>query len=121
MRDYFRNAYVTISALDSFDSHHGILLPRELGSCIKLHSEQNLFLRKHLPEQQDVFHKAVLNHRAWVLQERLLSTRILHYSNDELLWECLTCSKRESSSMEEASNIDPSSVILSEGSDFKRI
>ncbi|KAF8853699.1 HET-domain-containing protein [Acephala macrosclerotiorum] len=31
-----------------------------------------------------------LNIRAWVLQERLLSPRILHFSRHQLIWECLT-------------------------------
>lgn len=29
-----------------------------------------------------------LNSRAWVCQERHLSTQIMHFSNDQLFWEC---------------------------------
>jgi hypothetical protein len=29
-----------------------------------------------------------LNKRAWVLQERILSSRILHFDSDQLFWEC---------------------------------
>jgi len=32
--------------------------------------------------------KAPLNRRAWVLQERLLARRVLHYNTKELMWEC---------------------------------
>jgi len=32
--------------------------------------------------------QAPLNERAWVLQERFLSPRILHFGNDQLWWEC---------------------------------
>jgi hypothetical protein len=32
--------------------------------------------------------KAPLNRRAWVLQERTLSPRILHFGKDQLFWEC---------------------------------
>lgn len=28
--------------------------------------------------------------RAWAFQERLLSTRIIHYTSSELIWECKT-------------------------------
>lgn len=35
-----------------------------------------------------VVESAPLNGRAWVMQERLLSRRIIHYTNDEVLWEC---------------------------------
>ncbi|PVI01416.1 HET-domain-containing protein [Periconia macrospinosa] len=31
---------------------------------------------------------AHLNTRAWVLQERLLSLRVLHFGQDQLFWEC---------------------------------
>ena len=32
--------------------------------------------------------KAPLNRRAWVLQERTLSPRIIHFGKDQLFWEC---------------------------------
>lgn len=33
-------------------------------------------------------HQAPLHTRAWVLQERLLARRVLHFNQKELLWEC---------------------------------
>lgn len=36
-----------------------------------------------------------LNHRAWVLQERLLSTRVMHFSASQVFWECLENSSGE--------------------------
>jgi len=33
--------------------------------------------------------------RAWVLQERLLSSRILYYTEDQLFWECQHCALAE--------------------------
>lgn len=32
--------------------------------------------------------EAYLNHRGWVLQERLLSRRTLHFAKDRVYWEC---------------------------------
>lgn len=32
--------------------------------------------------------RAPLNRRGWVMQERWLSPRVLHYGRDQLLWEC---------------------------------
>ena len=29
-----------------------------------------------------------LGHRAWIVQERLLASRVLHFAQDELFWEC---------------------------------
>ena len=37
-----------------------------------------------------------LDSRGWVLQERVLSTRILNYTSQELRWECLTLECSES-------------------------
>ncbi|KAH8886048.1 HET-domain-containing protein [Thozetella sp. PMI_491] len=40
----------------------------------------------------DEVSNAVLNTRAWVVQERLLSPRILHFGRNEVIWECChTC------------------------------
>ncbi|KAH8171572.1 heterokaryon incompatibility protein (HET) domain-containing protein [Sarocladium implicatum] len=36
----------------------------------------------------DTFEQSPLNLRSWVLQERLLSPRVLHYDKDQLVWEC---------------------------------
>jgi hypothetical protein len=32
-----------------------------------------------------------LSSRGWVLQERLLSPRTLHYGKEQMFWECCTC------------------------------
>lgn len=37
----------------------------------------------------------VLDTRAWVLQEQLLSPRILTYSNEELYWDCVSLNASE--------------------------
>jgi hypothetical protein len=119
MQDYYRNAYLTVSALEAPNSHHGILQPRNR-KVVQLSSEANLYLRPQLRKKDEVFRRAVLNTRAWTLQERLLSTRVLHYSKDEIFWECSTCSRQESSTQLQTGKIDPSTIILSEGGDFKR-
>lgn len=36
-----------------------------------------------------------LHRRGWVVQERLLSTRTIHYGSKEIFWECLTMDKSE--------------------------
>jgi hypothetical protein len=121
MKDYYRNGYLTISALYSPNSHHGILKPRQDISSVQLSPTTNLYLRPRLPDHQEVFRNAPLNNRAWALQERLLSTRILHYTDTEMFWECQTCSSRESSNRSSTVKTDPDSVITSEGEDFKRV
>ena len=121
MKDYYRHGYLTISALHSTNSNHGILNPRKEWPSVRLSPNSNLYLRPRLPDYGEEFRDAPLNKRAWVLQERLLSTRILHYSDKEMFWECQTCSARESSSLTSDVKTDPETVITSEGGDFKRV
>jgi hypothetical protein len=121
MQDYYRNAYLTVSALESRGSHYGILHLREGQSAVKLSSDANLYLRPQLRSDNYVFKKALLNTRGWALQERLLSTRVLHYTDDEVFWECLSSSGRESNMGLQTGKIDPFSIKDSEGRDFKRI
>jgi hypothetical protein len=120
MKDYYRNAYLTVSALSSPNSHHGILNPRKPIPVAKLSQELDLYFRAEIPKKRDVFKNSILNTRAWSLQERLLSTRIVHYGHIEMYWECLTCSTQESSSVLHTTKTDPESIIVSEGEDFKR-
>ena len=39
---------------------------------------------------------APVNTRAWVVQERLLAPRTLHFGRDQLFWECRTFEACES-------------------------
>ena len=38
----------------------------------------------------DPLRKSPLNRRGWVVQERLLARRIIHFAEDQLFWECQT-------------------------------
>ena len=42
-----------------------------------------------------------LNRRGWVLQENTLSRRIVHFTNSEVLWECIECLKCECMEIED--------------------
>lgn len=121
MMDYYRHGYLTISALYSPNSRHGILNLRENLPSFQLSLSANLYIRPKLPNYSEVFRNAPLNNRAWALQERLLSTRILHYSDEEMFWECQTCSARESCTVTSDVKTDPDTIITSEGDDFKRV
>jgi hypothetical protein len=119
MKDYYKNGYLTIPALFSPDSHCGILNPRQDLPCVLLSPQRQLYLRVQLPEQRDVIRTAPLSSRAWVLQEQLLSTRILHHGDNEIFWECLTSTARESITFQSTERTDPDTVVTSEGADFK--
>ncbi|KAI4650311.1 uncharacterized protein J4E79_009580 [Alternaria viburni] len=95
MGSYYRNAFVTLSILSAQDSHVGFLKPRESVSTISL--GENLHLRRARPTWSEVLQESPLNKRAWVLQERLLSRRVVHFEKNEIFWECLETSAREGS------------------------
>jgi hypothetical protein len=124
MRQYYRDAYLTIAGLQSSDSHRGIFHTRSGVPAAQLASismAPDLFFRACLPDTEAVFSNSVLNSRAWALQERLLSTRMLCYNDEEIFWECNSCSLREGYKMNQISGDMHPLLSLSEGGDFKRI
>ncbi|KAI9877212.1 MAG: hypothetical protein M1830_004517 [Pleopsidium flavum] len=101
MGEVYRNALFTISATGAEDSHKGCFQKRSApplesvkidchlddGTDCKVylrlptdHSDTNSFY--------DDGQAAPLNDRAWCLQERLLSRRVLHYGKEQMFWEC---------------------------------
>lgn len=66
-----------------------------LSSTLEDGSGSNLYLyasmatpRGHVSGSPDLIRNSPLHRRGWAWQERLLSTRILHYTQGELMWEC---------------------------------
>jgi hypothetical protein len=94
MVDIYKNCFLNISALSAANSTEGFLLPRPRQSTV--HLENDLYLRPATQPWREVFQKSPLSQRSWVLQERLLSTRVLHFGKEDMFWECLTLSVRES-------------------------
>jgi hypothetical protein len=95
MEDVYSNSRLNIMATASRDSYEGLFRtrdPRDLKLC-QIKSQW-----KNAPN--DTFHlvdgdlweeemaNAPLNQRGWVLQERILPPRALHFGEHQLLWEC---------------------------------
>ncbi|KAH0498520.1 hypothetical protein TgHK011_005772 [Trichoderma gracile] len=105
MATIYENAYLTLAATASTDSHGGLyrILPPETYErafayggdgfgeattiCVRkalphfdhsLFPETSMWMKKELP----------LLERAWAYQERVLSSRLLHFCNSELSFEC---------------------------------
>ena len=119
MGTYYRNSYINISALESPDSHHGFLNPRSSIGAVEI-ANTGVWMRRKFPHCREIFRDAALNHRGWFLQERLLSTCVLHFTKQEMLWECQSSTTRESSFIEDCQPTDFRSLVSSEGGDFKR-
>ncbi|PMD37980.1 HET-domain-containing protein [Hyaloscypha variabilis F] len=122
MGEYYENAYVTISALSASGSSEGFLHPRPETQVLRLFETSNVYIRPRKDfNRRKIFESAALSRRGWTLQERLLSTRILHFSSYEMFWECKTCSAREGSAKEHINPVDSRSLSNYEGDDFKRV
>lgn len=98
MVEIYKNCFLNISALSAANGAEGFLVPRPRQSTVYL--ENNLYLRPATQPWREVFQKSPLSQRSWVLQERLLSTRVLHFGKEDMFWECLTLSVRESDTTE---------------------
>jgi hypothetical protein len=106
MADVYSGAAVTIAATAAEDSSQGCFVakdgwresvPVEITTRSAHKQHQTIFVREQpgplhdLPSgPEDPFVDLPLTGRAWVHQERILSTRILMYSDCELSFECRT-------------------------------
>jgi len=96
MTEVYSNAAITISAAVSKSGDEGLFTPRQPLNAVSLPfkgmndtSNGFCFLTAVSARSfgDDVL-KGPLSKRAWTLQERLLSRRILHFGRDQLHWEC---------------------------------
>lgn len=93
----YEKAMLTISALDAADSAEGLFFHRDkdlsdLPRLRQLFSYPRRDLEVFVPVDchfWDPVSTGVLARRAWCLQERLLSRRVLHFGKQQLYWECL--------------------------------
>jgi len=98
MSDYFGSAYCTLAATSATNPavDEGILEPSELlaaRTCVLPGSVRNRWdPTEQKPGAFDDFAADVegseLNKRGWVLQERALSCRTIHFTSKQAYWEC---------------------------------
>ncbi|KAG9501781.1 hypothetical protein J7337_007472 [Fusarium musae] len=106
----YQNALVTISADSSQDAKAGLHSEKSssifndrdiLKICSKLSTDEksSIFLfpdqetridrpATNLRDMGDLLSHCALRDRGWTMQERILSSRIIHYAEDQLYWEC---------------------------------
>ncbi|KAE9365035.1 HET-domain-containing protein [Stipitochalara longipes BDJ] len=76
MHDIYAGAQITISAASALASQDGFLHPRSRSTSVSI------------PAQP-------INTRGWILQESVLSPRLLVYGSHQLEWSCRTASKTD--------------------------
>jgi hypothetical protein len=90
----FENAFCTIAATGAKDSRTGLFIgnsqervriPREPG---RPELGYMYFRTRPPPGRSQSVDFAPLQSRGWVLQERILSRRIIHFAEDQVYWEC---------------------------------
>ncbi|CCC09928.1 unnamed protein product [Sordaria macrospora k-hell] len=108
MQKVYTNSYCNISAADAISWSESLVNPRNTGliasPVIELKRSREDGTPVPAPQQYLVFDptfwkrevtEALVNTRGWVLQERVLSPRILHFGKRQLMWECCEHSAAE--------------------------
>ncbi|KAN0108875.1 HET domain containing protein [Hyaloscypha variabilis] len=92
MADVYGNNLFAISALSAGSSNDGILskgVPPEQPLAVVYDDGSHLIgVRKRSPLFRKVMSTAPLNTRGWTFQERLLTPALLHFSDEQIFWEC---------------------------------
>jgi hypothetical protein len=102
MDQVYANSYLNISVAASEDSYGGIFMLRrakEVGPVLITTPELHNLGKKVLCYCEDWMEevdRAPLNSQAWVVQERSLAPRVVHFGLTEVYWECVTCKSMES-------------------------
>ncbi|KAM6536285.1 hypothetical protein FALCPG4_002294 [Fusarium falciforme] len=97
MKHVYSNSFCNISAADAPDPSHSIfnhrdphtLIPQVVARSGKEGTKASeCFILSDYKFWQVEVSNALVNKRAWVLQERFLAPRILHFGKRQLIWEC---------------------------------
>jgi Heterokaryon incompatibility protein (HET) len=95
MNDVYGNSLCNISATWSGNSDDGCFVERDLSMVLPCKLTTQFTDTANPPRLlfdanvwEDKITKAPLNHRGWVLQERMCTPRILHFGKDQIFWEC---------------------------------
>src|SRR5271154_7113046 len=105
MGEVYRNSWCTIAAARASNSNMGCYVDRNPvplricklpGNLFSTDPGEKIYVYRYELDCWDDINHAPLNSRAWVLQERILSPRVLHYGSEQIFWECQTHSATES-------------------------
>ena len=87
METVFGSAYCTIAASSAKNSTEGFLNPRSPRQCARL-PDTALYICENIDNFHRDLEEGELSKRSWVLQERALSCRTIHFTTTQTYWEC---------------------------------
>jgi hypothetical protein len=91
MQDVYTSAYCTVAATSAIDSNSGFL-KRNINTNSEYLAVQDkgrtVYVCSDLANFDRDVDGALLNTRAWVMQERFLSSRTIHFAANQMYWEC---------------------------------
>jgi hypothetical protein len=90
METVFSTAYCTIAATSAKGPTVGFLGGRPVRQCIRVPnaSKNVLYFCETVDNFRGDVEEGILNQRGWVFQERALSRRIIHFSDNQTYFEC---------------------------------
>jgi hypothetical protein len=89
MEDVYPSAYCTIAAVSAGDSNAGFLKRDASGIDVQDGSGRHIYVSTtNTCDFDEEVEQAALNKRAWVMQERLLSCRTIHFGARRMYFEC---------------------------------
>lgn len=90
MEDVFASAYCTIAATSAVDSNAGFLARNSSAEYVRVQDAagNQVCICTHMDDFEKDVEQAGLNKRAWVMQERVLAKRTIHFSANQTYWEC---------------------------------
>lgn len=111
MREVYSYALCNIAATGASNSYDGLFFERDPSGECPFRAQATWVLRDALDgdvlcltriyqlfpcdQWETDLEGGPLNQRAWVMQERFLSTRVLHFATSQVFWECLENSSGE--------------------------
>lgn len=120
MGSIYENSYVTIASIGTADGSARCLADRRkavkleyqntTGKEIAIRARKIQDHHPNVQEGQPAKPTGPLTSRAWALQEHVLSTRVLHYTTTELLFECKTSYRCECSPARKAYPTTPALI-----------
>jgi Heterokaryon incompatibility protein (HET) len=121
MEDIYSFGFINIAARGALNAEGGCFMPREAEPppCLLKYSSSDCSLTGSMYIRSPAFETerlqdAPLDKRGWVLQERLLSPRILYFGRQQLYWECAETTLRQ-----DGKHCDVSTDALRLDLDFK--